>query len=330
MMSTFADIFRPYWLPGLNNISGRQIKELAGWICDEDYQIYLPVTTSSFTLNIYESEPMLFAYAAEVSRISVAAFETLEVISSAKASKSIAWSSIQLYYSAFFAAHALLRIFGHGCNSLGRSQWTSVLKVASAWGATKPTSMTGGLYQFSFDSTLMEFSAQTLNSSPHEGFWRMFDDRIKQIIENILGTQTTTTVDLRSQQAAAIKLGQLRDNLSFLGNRSQPTWLTQMRNSINYDHKWAAWWPYPDRPKYYDRIQASADDWKKDAMDIELFEYPDEELLRFQATCNFILSVCRESLTDLSNRCPTGKSFLKFGSVAYLDYSKMLLNQSPA
>src|SRR5579862_5681975 len=118
-MPNLTDVMRPFWMQGLNEISGVQVKGVTGWINDEEYQIYQSVHLHSFQLNTVEPEPLLRGYAADINRLGSAAFETLDsIIRLASLPKSLAWLTIKTYYAAFFAAHALLRIFGIGCCSL--------------------------------------------------------------------------------------------------------------------------------------------------------------------------------------------------------------------
>jgi hypothetical protein len=79
-MSIFADSLRPFWLEGLNDISGHFKKDIGGWICDEEFQVYSEVRAAEFTLNMSEPEELLEAYAAEVNRIAIASFETMNTL----------------------------------------------------------------------------------------------------------------------------------------------------------------------------------------------------------------------------------------------------------
>ena len=326
-MSLFADVLRPFWIRGLNEVTGRQIKEIAGWVSAEDYQIYNNVQPDRFVLNVSNTEHLVRAYAAELDRIAIASFETLARIESSRESKSISWQCIQRYYAAFFSAHSLLRVFGTGCNTLGRNQCRSVLNVANAWDVEAPTSLRAGLYCFSYDANKQEFSARHVDGGPHESFWKQFNAKLEEIANLILGHQVSFTVDIQTRQAVALKLDQLRANLRWSG-APQGGWLTQMRNRINYDHKEATWWPYSGRPKYYERLEGQGTLWRDDPLEIELDLFDECDMLRFQASCNFLIAACRDVLQDLADGCSTGDSFLKSGTIAYWNLSKILKRPS--
>src|ERR1017187_4136379 len=126
-VSYLADALRPFWLTGLNQVSGHCRKELTGWINDERFQVYVAPTETSFTLSVSEPLPLLQAYAAEINRISIASNETMSsILTTPTVRKSVAWLVIQTYYAAFFAAHSLTRVLGTSCLPLGSLQLRSV------------------------------------------------------------------------------------------------------------------------------------------------------------------------------------------------------------
>ena len=319
-MSILSDAVRPFWLAGLNDVSGRTVKELAGWLCDEDYQIYSAVTSGSFSLTVSDRRALLSAFATEVNRISTASFETLAQLRLTWPSKSVAWPLIQRYYAAFFAAHATLRMLGGGCGTFGRAQTSSVLKVGRAWGVDVPTSLNGGLYRFQYGNSESGFDASCLAGSPHEAFWCLYDSKIVSIRDSLLSGNSHVALTQDQRQVVAVKLGQLHDNLTYLRTSRSAGWLTHVRNAINYDQKFSTWWPYTDRPKYYDRL-AVLDADLNSAFDIDLVPQDGEDLARFQATCNFVIALCQENIRDMSQRCSIGKSFLQYGGYAYLQLS---------
>jgi hypothetical protein len=294
------------------------MKDLGGWICDENYQIYSPVLPQRFSLYVYDREPMLCAYAVEITRISIAAFETLNERRLDKNSRSIGWFLIERYYAAFFAAHAVMRMMGSGCGPVGRLQGLSVIRVANLWAAPAPSSYSAGLHKFRFDNISSTFFADSISGSPHESFWRLFDSALNDISVAVLSSKVNLSLDTLSRQAVSNKLDQLRQNLSYLSS-GNAIWLTAVRNSINYDHKFAAWYPYEGRQKYYRELYKHSDSWKKDSMEIELSSYEGEDLMRFQATCNFILAICRETIEEMSRRCSSGQSFHQSGALAYFN-----------
>ena len=129
-VSPLAEAIRPFWLAGLNEVSGHCLKEVKGWINDERFQVYVAPTETSFTLSVSEPLPLLQAYAAEITRISVASNETMaSILIAPPMRKSTAWLIIQTYYAAF-SAHTLTRLFGTSCLPLEPVQLRSITKIS--------------------------------------------------------------------------------------------------------------------------------------------------------------------------------------------------------
>jgi hypothetical protein len=315
--SLLADAIRPFWLAGLNDVSGHCRKELRGWISDGQFQVYEQPSENSFNLNVSEAGPVLEAFAAEISRITVASSETMKsVAGDPPVKKSIAWLIIQTYYAAFFAAHAFMRTLGTSCIPLEPNQIRMVTKIAQLFGQEPVRPISGGLYQISFDPESRVVAATQLKSmkaGPHEAFWKLFGDRLGIISSELL---TLSSVTLKSAQQSSLKLAEIRANLSF-SNFSSGGWLSHIRNRVNYDQSWGTWYPYSLRHRYYDELARHIDDWQLDPLDIDVSSHDNRDLLRFQATCNAIIALSRCTSVDMSERC-SGKSFHEFASLAFL------------
>jgi hypothetical protein len=309
----------PFLLPGLNNVTGRQIKEISGWICDEEFQVYSPVGQDAFTLFVDHKGPLLNGYAAEITRISSAAFETIASIARIDPfKKSTAWLIIKTYYAAFFAAHSIMRMLGISCSPIGRAQLKSIDKIASAYGYPVQYSPRGGLYKMAFDTVGKQLNGsyiKSISSGPHEAFWNLFHDRLKKLIEEILVEATLTTEE---QQQASTKIEEILFNLSF-GGAPRANWLSMVRNAVNYGQETSTWYPYQNRRKYFDELFSYVSEWRLDSSGIDLASHDDRDLRRFQATCNFLVSMCRELNQEMAKRCSAGRSFHDLGCLAFLN-----------
>ena len=317
-MSIFDDITRPFWLAGLNQVSGPQLKGIGGLICDEEYQIYSPITPTSFVLSFTDAEPFLSAFAGDINRIGSASFESaLGIVKSSALPKSTAWLVIQTYYSAFFSAHALLRILGESCSPIEREQVSSLTRVGALFGAAPPSPMTGGLYHLICDGKAKTISGTALSGSPHEVFWKVFYERVQRLSNEAINVSTES---LANRQLASAKLSDLASNLCF---RSAPRgrWLSTMRNAVNYNQKHSTWYPYSGQERYYAQLYEKTREWGGDPLDMDLSSYGDKDLRRFQVTCSFIIAAFRTLTADMSARCTTGRSFHHFGALACLNFA---------
>lgn len=318
-MSILANIIRPLWLRGLNDVSGMHIKGIDGWICDEEYQIYAPVSATSFVLHVANPEPLLEAYASEINRIAVASFETPDsIVRLSTFPKSTAWLVIKTYYAAFFAAHAFLRMLGTSCSILDREQINSIATVASLYNNAPSQPMRGGLYRMSFNPTanqLEGFHVKNVAAGPHEAFWLLFQERINTLSSEVLTTGIDTTAN---RQLVSSKLSDLASNLNFASS-GKGRWLSAIRNSVNYDQKHSTWYPYTGQQPYYQQLFEKKSEWKSDPVGLDLTSHVGKDLRRFQVTCNFIIGMLRTSIGEMVRRCSVGKSFHTYGSFAFLN-----------
>jgi|ERR1035437_3589344 hypothetical protein len=315
-MSIIEDSSRPFWLLGLNQIFGPKLKGIGGWICDEEYQIYTPATPTSFELSFTDGEKLLDAFAGDINRIGSASIESaVGIVKSNVLPKSTAWLIIKTYYSAFFSAHAFLRMLGESCTPIEREQVSSIGKVAALFGASPSTPMVGGLYYLRCDLKAKKIAGTALSGSLHEAFWRMFHDRILQLSNDVLSLSTESLVD---RQSASAKFSELAANLSF-GSAGRGRWLSTVRNAVNYSQKHATWYPYSGEQKYYKQLFEKIAEWTGDPMAIDLASHEDKDLRRFQATCNFIIAAFRSSALEMAQRCSAGRSFHEYGALACLN-----------
>jgi hypothetical protein len=213
-----------------------------------------------------------------------------------------------------------MRMHGISCGPLDRAQIHSVMKVADLYGFAPQQPVSGALYQYNFDTLqrkLITSHVKRVSSGPHEGFWLIFHN-LEELTIQILSANAGI---IRDQQTAATKTEELRRNLSFAG-ASRGNWLSTVRNQVNYDQRFATWFPFLRRMKYYDQLFPRVDEWKTESTFIDLSSHEGRDLRRFQATCNFILALCRESISEMSRRCLAGKSFHEFGSLAFSGLSE--------
>lgn len=321
-MASVENSLRPFWAPGLNEISGKVEKGLSGWLTDGEYQIYSPLQPDSFVLNIAESAGFLSSLAADVNRFAAAAFETVHQITvNRELPRSTAWLVIKTYYAAFFAAHAIARMLGFGVVYIGGGEAKAVTRIADIYGTAGGNSVTKGGYEFAYDANqraILFRRANQVMGGAHESFWGVFNEKLRDLSNRILSSQTLSTTD---SQPVSIRLGELCDNLFYL---NQGAWLAVIRNDVTYRHRRGAWFPYSCPKTLSSQLFGARECWQSDPMAISLSEPGLADLRRFQNTCGFLVALCRVLAKDMETRCPVGRSFHAFGSMAILN----LMNRS--
>lgn len=314
-MSLLANVLRPYWVPGLNAVSGNVTKGIANWLAEERYQIYQPLTSKHFALYVADPEEYLAATAADVNRTAVAAYESIgQAVRNPFFPKSNAWILIKSYYAAFFAAHSILKMLGLSFATIESAQAGSLNKIAKIYGSWREN-VAPGNFQCTYDPIDREILWRQVNANQggvHERFWGFFKAKIDDLSQKILKSKAATTMD--AQQVSA-KLCELSSNLCF-DSAAKGNWLSIVRNQINYKHQFGAWYPYAVQAPKGSVDERLVLNWRTDPMSIDLASHGDQYLRRFQETCSFIIGSCRILAIDMAERCPKGKSFHSYGWLA--------------
>jgi hypothetical protein len=313
-MSILADCLRSSWAPGLNEVSGNVTKDLRSWLSDEGYQIYSKQNANLFTTSFSDANPFLSALAADVNRMAAAAYESIgQATKSTVFPKSTAWIIIKSYYASFFAAHAILRMLGRPVVNLEHSQARSVNKIAKVFGMWTED-VSPGYFRCGFAGSDHEVEWHRVDSSSggvHERFWTCFADVIRHLSNDLLKSKIGIAAD---NQQVSVKLDELTGNLRYESPKG--TWLSTVRNRVNYRHDFGAWYPYRVQRPSGSVEERLVNAWLLDPLSINLASHNDRDLRRFQATCSFIIATCRVLAADMAERCSSGRSFHSYGWLA--------------
>ena len=115
----------------------------------------------------------------------------------------------------------------------------------------------------------------------HEALWIEFA-RLATRTSNQILSQPGATV---SAQSAAAKLTELQAALTGGGLAPSGNWLSTMRNRVNYQHAFGAWFPYDGHQSYYDALFEKVEDWRGDPDTLSIRPQPGREIQRFIETC---------------------------------------------
>lgn len=319
-MSVLADSLRQFWLPGLNTVSGKLSKGLQAWLLSQSYQIYVPVSPACFEVTVTPWADLLEAYAFDCGRMSAAAIESMEGVEPhPRLGKASAWMIIRSYYSAFYAIHAIMRMFGVSCTSLEAKHASAVNQIATLFGCGMSTGISGGLFRCEYIHATSSMRCTSLAASGggvHEQTWRVFVGLIKELRDRLLAPNAVgLTANL---QLAAQRLEDVEMFLSRKGCNSG-NWLSMVRNRTNYNLDFSAWFPYPNQPKYYAQLaNVAKTTWRTDSDNVAFGGVVDKDLRLFLEVCGFLVSLCREMAEDMATRCPQGTSFLNFGAIPFM------------
>lgn len=313
--SILADVLRPHWAQGLNDVSGNVEKGVSGWLAEGDYQIPSAPKSKNFVIGLGNMEPFVAALAADINRTAVAAYESIGHASrSTLFPKSTAWILIKSYYGAFFAGHAILRMLGTSFVNLEQPQADCINKIARLYGPVYEDVVPGN-YVCSFSYANRETQWRRIDSRTggvHEKFWAFFKERMDGLSKEVIGNKTVAALE---NQQVSVRLSELVANLCF-DSCLKGNWLSVVRNRINYKHQFGAWYPYRSQSPSGTIEERLTKKWLGDPMAINLGSPNCETMRRFQETCSFIIGVCRVLALDMATRCSTGKSFHVYGWLA--------------
>jgi hypothetical protein len=312
------DIFRPYWAAGLNNITTNNSKTFNDWVkLGNDYQILNQVNETEFILSVIERKIFLAPISKDCNRFSTSALESIIKIDNLEIlPKSLSWILIKQYYSAFYSAHLILRTLGFSLSQFDSDGIRSVKKVAELYGYLNNINIESGYYLVDYSQNNNFITCKKVkikdDGGSHVALWKLFGEKLK-----FISTDCLTKFDSAEVQTIVAKLDDLVNNLSYVGS-SNFSWLSRVRNELNYKHSYGVWHPYTLDKNDVDYIIRSLDLWKGDIEKIELANLTGKEIIRFTNTCHFIIGLSKKISNDMTQRCSDGNSFFKSG------YSKII------
>lgn len=304
--SLIARELRRFWLYKINESTTTQHTTVANWLTKGVYTWDSSASAGSFKISIPSNEiPFRDSFCAECARFSSAALETFIFSDPPLAQrKSLGWSLIKAYYGAFFSAHALMRSFGRSVCHINSEQARSISKIAALQTGGVSPQISPGIFSLECNSRSTELSATNLISKgSHEQLWMEFS---RWLDDARTGLTAAATYDSLS---VADCLKNIKSGLSSAG-ANNGAWLSVMRNQVNYSQQHGVWFPYTISDRSRDGMTLLLGKWS----DSQFSPLPPlirgKEIDRFLEICTSISSILLGVLTDISLRCPKGRSFV--------------------
>lgn len=238
--------------PGL--VSALDVK---AWVANQNYFFAQDITAASFSLRASDPSQLRQALANDLNRVASAAFESAAGIGLDTAlPRSLAWGSVRSYYSAFFAAHAFMRLFGTACVQLDGEHVDRILNAAQVMGRSGGLAALGsGFFAASIDPTFQAVTFRRLKDS-HRDTWAT----LLSVFDTLEAAIPATTALSSQKLEASTLLSDLKAQLTRSGS-TKGNWLSIMRNSINYRQSHGAWFPY-NRSADTALLEAASRAWK--------------------------------------------------------------------
>jgi hypothetical protein len=231
----------------------------------------------------------------------------------------MAWLGVKLYYAAFYAAHALLRMQGTSCTQLDGREVFRIRSVARAYGAEGSDLLSAGYYYAAFDPSqnIIELNkANAQGGGSHEILWA----RYNQQIANLVRLVEQSDLLIEDKRPIVIKL---KDLQRALGTRNfvRGNWLSAVRNEINYRHAHGVWYPHSHKTDPDDYIRLVRQSLTRDPAANDL---PQEDTFdAFVKCCIFVIALTKSTVTDMASRHPEKRSFQNDGPMKVLRYARL-------
>lgn len=274
------------------------------------------VAPKMLSLDFREPTPIAAALASDCGRFSCAAFQSMaEISTEMDARDKVGWALVKLYYAAFYAGHALVRTLGEGCSFFYRRHVDRIASVADASGILPQLRLDAGLYHcvLSPSASVVTYAkAASTSGGAHEAFWLVFGNKLRTVADSVL-TGPLPTADA---QAVYTQLDQL---LQLINRKGGFSWLSGVRNDLQYRLQHNVWYPETMRAKDRRDLGRIAGQWARDPLTIDLSNRRRGLLGEFSLACAFIVALCREVFGLIADRSSKGrKSFARTGPMAFL------------
>ncbi len=303
-MKSHADFFRGQLCASFGREKLGSTK-LAEWIGSPSASLTAPITGGyPQVLQSLTSLKPLFAF--EASRFASAALESYSTIlgkwSGPEDRDGLAWRLIGLYYSAYYSAHAILRLSGISVTQI--ESWATIEKEFQTLYRSVPLTTLGlqrGYHVVKLDTsgTSMSISKAKVDSThgSHTILWSEFKELADTGYSN-------SGLNTSSHQAALEAYSQkLATPLTMDdGSSCNWPWMPVIRNRINYRLPDQVWGPFAKRitpsanKQIHQLIVSPTSDLIADAATAELV------WLRFSGSCVYLVSLLCHLLRDMEIR----------------------------
>ena len=303
----FADLLRLRWVSGLNKVTMPTHVGVESWLLTGAFS-WLPSPAGQVLLDVStNTDSLADAIASEVSRFSCAAYESLlDAEPGPNADRALGWALVRYYYATFYAAHALLRISGQSVTMVSQQTALRLNAIGGQYLGMSP-GMTAGLHLVKIDpQNRFRVSVSKIGGSgggSHEEMWKLFLALVVELERQLILTQGQSQDALLAVQT----LTELRKQLCRRG-KSNGSWLSSVRNDLNYRHEHGVWYPYRVTGKAAISLIIRMRRWLPTSADGYEIGKVNDDLGCFVDSCNVMTRLLTAALFDLSSRATKARS----------------------
>ncbi|WP_323169316.1 hypothetical protein [Pantoea agglomerans] len=310
MSGLVSQILRTQAFFGLTS-SSKIDRNFKWWLESGNYSFNSSPSGRLFSISTTNPEDVIRPLCHDIARFASSSLESITNIDNdPEFPKSNGWMSIRIYYGAFFAAHSLLRVFGESCSYLNNNSIREVNKVLKKQLPSSQMIRAGNYsIKLSRQSGGVQLDANEIDSS-HAGLWDCFYDLLTNL-ENSIALTTLFTTEQKNECVSF--LAELKKRISRGGNKS---FLSLVRNEINYNHAMNCWSSYQSEKKSDTNIiKLASQKWVKTCSS-ELFSHSAKEKVDFAETCAIIISLMKDMMIEINSI--NKSSFLRYTTIPTL------------
>lgn len=278
------------------------------WLSDGNY--YANNSPPNLSLQCLDIEEFKRGISLDAFRFSAHAAQTIcEVEKTSAYKKLTSWRVIQVYYAAFFAAHALLRFFGSSFSYLETGHVADLKRKCLNQAGYTP-SLKSSNYLIDFDPQARSVDFVSYDES-HKDLWKCF----ARLISRLERASLTFRASNQRQQELSAYFADLGDALTDGGRLSSGNWLSYIRNEVNYKSAPDVWFPFSKNTPSFEELSRSVRGWQFGNLQIESPNLVRNEFERFFMTAFAVVDFCMAVSLDYkaftSNAGKRSASFLK-------------------
>lgn len=232
--------FHNFLLPDLGSANSGGLN-LHQWIQSNRFSS-VQLVGNCWRLEAYSEAELYATFTPDFQRFSFSSFETFS-LAGLEVDKclSTGWPLLKLYYSAFFAAHALTRATGNGHVNLNGRTVKSVNDYISILGGTEV--LHSGSYKVSIkeetSSVFLILEPSNEGNGVHDSFWRYFCSYLDGLANDAVSDALPSASSF-VRETSALKA-------CINDSDAHGVWFSATRNAINYRHEFDCWLPNDKR-----------------------------------------------------------------------------------
>lgn len=276
------------------------------WLSDGDFELDSGSSSSATPTIRNATRSFESTLAREVDRFLCAMCESFaELNPSTFAARSISWPLIKAYYASYFAAHALLRMTGRCVTQVDNALSQSVMRSLLSSGSAPAWQITTSQYFVRYDENqqLLTFEDKhAAKGGSHQFVWKKFGELLTELISSSKAMGS-------AYQQEMLLLERMSDNLTSQQKVADYSWLSGIRNSVNYGFSHSVWFPFDGTDSRQAKRLIKMLKCDSETVFASTSSITQTELEKFCETATFLVSFANSAANAIVRRS-SGRPFL--------------------